>query len=159
MNTHELSDLFDTLCNANQLKSGFGNTDILSFNEYEKSLYLTLAQQIFVTSCYNGKNDSGYQFEITEEDRRILDSLVVTTHPSRSTSTSNVKIVDESVFYNLPDDLMFVTYESVKFSNDDDGCINGKSAIVQPVTQDEFWKTYNNPFRGSNDRRVLRLDA
>lgn len=70
-------------------------------------------------------------------------------------------LVEESKFYKVgeDDDLMFITYEEVKFSDKDDACVNGAYAAVYPVTQDEFWKTYKNPFRGANQRRVLRLDA
>jgi hypothetical protein len=70
------------LSNSNQRQAGIGQTDYLTFDEYEKSVYLTMAQELFVVSCYNGKNGSGYQFEITEEDRRVLDTLVKTITPS-----------------------------------------------------------------------------
>ena len=53
---------------------------------------------------------------------------------------------------------MFITYESVKLESKDDSCINNKVIKVQPVTQDEFHKIKENPFRGANDNRALRLD-
>lgn len=161
METWEMSDAFDTLTNAYQGNWGFGQNDKIAFDEYEKSFYLTLAQELLVISYYNGKNQSGYQFEVTEEDRRILDSLVVTVHPNELQCSTQVvqHIVPESKFYQLPQNLMFITYEGVRFSDKDDKCINGAYAAVYPVTQDEFWKTYKNPFRGANQRRVLRLDA
>lgn len=113
-----------------------------------------------MTSCYNGKNSSDYSFEVTEEDRRILDALVVTIHPSQLQSTVQTiqHIVPESVFYQLPSNLMYITYECTQFGSNDK-CIDNAYASVYPVTQDEFWKTYKNPFRGANERRVLRLDA
>lgn len=160
MNTTEMSDSFDLLTNSYQTYWGFGQNDRITFDEWEKSFYLTIAQQLFVTSCYNGKNSSGYSFEVTEEDRRILDKLVVTTHPSQLQTQSQTiqHIVPESVFYQLPGNAMYVTYEGVLFDSDDE-CVDNLYAIVYPVTQDEFWKTYRNPFRGANERRVLRLDA
>lgn len=165
MNIFEMSDSFDLLTNSYQINWGFGQNDKIAFDEYEKSFYLTLAQELFVVSCYNGKNSSGYQFEVTEEDRRILDSLVCTMHPQENSqwNQSDRHIVSESKFYSLaPTDktqLMFITYEGVKFSDSSNACVNGAYATVYPVTQDEFWKTYKNPFRGANQRRVLRLDA
>lgn len=161
MNLEEFSNSFDTLTNAYQGNWGFGQNDKIAFDEYEKSFYLTLAQELLVISYYNGKNSSGYQFEVTEEDRRILDSLVVTIHPNQVDDSCNriQHIVPESVFYQLPGNLMFITYEGVRFSDGSDKCVNGAYAAVYPVTQDEFWKTYKNPFRGANQRRVLRLDA
>lgn len=161
MTIDELSSAFDTLTNSYQGNWGFGQNDKIAFDEYEKSFYLTLAQELLVISYYNGKNSSGYQFEVTEEDRRLLDSLVVTIHPNELQCNGQTvqHIVPESKFYQLPQNLMFITYEGVKFSDKDDKCINGAYAAVYPVTQDEFWKTYKNPFRGANQRRVLRLDA
>ena len=163
MTVEEFSNSFDTLTNSYQSYYGFGQTDMIAFDEWEKSFYLTLAQQMFVVSCYNGKNASEYQFEVTEEDRRILDNLVETIHPNVFDGYEDKHIVPESKFYSLQKlsdkELMFITYEGVKFSDKDDKCVNGTYAAVYPVTQDEFWKTYKNPFRGANQRRVLRLDA
>lgn len=88
MTTDEFSNAFDTLSNAYRVNWGFGQEDKIAFDEYEKSFYLTLAQELFVVSCYNGKNASDYQFEITEEDRRTLDSLVVTVHPTKFSQTA-----------------------------------------------------------------------
>lgn len=161
MTTDEFSNVFDTLTNSYQTNWGFGQDDKIAFDEYEKSFYLTLAQELIVITYYNGKNSSGYQFEVTEEDRRILDSLITTIHPEefQYNTQNSWHIVGESKFYRLPQNLMFITYEGVRFSDKDDSCINGAYATVYPVTQDEFWKTYKNPFRGANKRRVLRLDA
>lgn len=165
MNTQEFSDNFDTLTNVFKVNYGFGQDDKVAFDEYEKSVFLTMAQEALVVTCYNGKNNTGYQFEVTEEDRRILDTLVKTATFGNGdqidVGTVNCinPLVPESVFYRLPKNLMFVTFEEVRFSDDDDACVNGAYAAVFPVTQDEFWKTYKNPFRGANNRRVLRLDA
>ena len=161
MTTQEMSDFFGLLSNAYQIPLQQGQDGYLVFDEYEKSLYLTMAQNMFVISCYNGKNQYDYKFEVTEEDRRILDSLVRTrvyeTDTQQTRQQPSTKIVPEAVVFRLPADMMFITYESVKFS--DSGCASTQEAVVVPVTQDEFWKTYKNPFRGPNERRVLRLDS
>lgn len=44
MNTEELSNLFDLLTNTYQVNWGFGQNDKIAFDEWEKSMYLTLAQ-------------------------------------------------------------------------------------------------------------------
>ena len=38
------------------------------------------------------------------------------------------------------------------------GCKNGEDVCVTPVTQDEYHRIRKNPFKGSNERRALRLD-
>lgn len=59
MTTQEFSDSFDTLLNSYNTQAQFGNqTSIrdIALDEYEKSLYLTKAQEEVVVNLYNGKN-------------------------------------------------------------------------------------------------------
>ena len=158
MTTEEMSNQFDTLINVYSQNYMFGTQDPLVFDEYEKSVFLTEAQEQLVISLYDGKNDLGNVFELTEEDRRYLSDLVKTATIEPNTNTSNIHIIKNSKFFQLPNDLMFITYESVKLESKDDSCINNKVIKVQPVTQDEFHKIKENPFRGANDNRALRLD-
>lgn len=156
MTTEEMSNQFDVLINAYSQNI----QDPLVFNEYEKSVFLTEAQEQLVISLYNGKNDLGNVFELAEEDRRYLSDLVrtATISPITLDSYQNLHIIKNSKFFKLPNDLMFITYESVKLESKNDSCINNKVIKVQPVTQDEFHKIKENPFRGANDNRALRLD-
>ena len=75
MTTSEFSQAFDTLISAyNDTTLG----DKLSFNEYEKSVFLTKAQDELIVSFYSGKNSYNEGFENTEEIRRYLSSLIET---------------------------------------------------------------------------------
>lgn len=65
---------------------------------------------------------------------------------------------DKSVFAVLPDDLWFITYESVTL-NGDTPCVDGKEIQVIPTTQDEYHRIKGNPFRKPNSRKALRLDV
>lgn len=163
MSTEEMSDMFDELINAYS-QTPENPKDILVFNEYEKSLFLTNAQEQLVISLYNGKNSMGNMFELTEEDRRLLSGLVrsITLEPTNEQNSNcscnrHQHITTDSQFFSLPKDLMFITYESCNFSSDD-SCLNNKTVQVYPTTQDEFHKISKNPFRGPNGNRVLRLD-
>lgn len=68
----------------------------------------------------------------------------------------------ESTLFTLPDDLWFITYESVQtLPNPNRADCDGRYSITQdvvPVTQDEFHRIKRNPFRGPSYRRALRLD-
>ena len=123
-------------------------------NEYEKSVFLTKAQEQIVTELYSGRNNTYSSFEETEEQRRYLHSLVKTaTCTKHKTTLQNpfVTVSSNSTLYDLPEDVMFITYESAR--------INTKEIPVYPVAQDELSKIINNPFRGPSDNRVLRLDV
>lgn len=162
MNLIEFSDGFDTLVSSYRRFKDFDNKEILDsieFDEYEKSFYLTKAQENLVVSLYNGKNHYGDTFESSEEMRRSLDSLIETVSLD-SDDTLNVqeKLTDNSKVFVLPEDLMFITLEQIKFNDESLGCYNGSIANVQPIKQDEYDKVRNNPFRGPTRYRALRLD-
>ena len=161
MITQEFSDAFDTLVSSYKRFKDFDNKEILDsieFNEYEKSYFLTKAQDELVVALYNGRNVSGESFESTEELRRYLSNLVKEARLQPITNTSGlvIGIGSNSKFFTLPQDLWYITYEAV----DIDGArCNALSPMdVYPVTQDDYNKTKRNPFRGANDRRALRLD-
>ena len=125
--------------------------------EYEKSVALTQAQERIIIALYNGA--AATSFEETEEWTTYLSPLV------RQVKVDTVEegeamahIVDDSYIFKLPEDMMFRTYESCIISSEENECIGeGKEALIIPVTQDEFWRTHNDPFRGPNARKVLRL--
>lgn len=158
MTTEEFSNEFDTLLNSYSNTEKFGIThSTIDLDEYEKSVFLTKAQEDVVIDMYNGKNTFGDSFEKTEEIRRYLSSLIKTY----TTSTKEITykgLSKHSVFFKLPEDLWFITYEAVDLKDDGLGCKSGEDICVTPVTQDEYHRIRKNPFRGSNERRALRLD-
>ena len=158
MSTEEFSNEFDVLIQSFTQNVKFGNTDSIAFTEYEKSVFLTKAQEQLVIELYNGKNPYNDAFEKTEEIRRYLNFLVKTTSltPLTDNELNNNKITDKSFIFVLPEDLLFITYESVDTTNPI--CGSNSNIQVYPVTQDQFHRIKNNPFRGPKSR-VLRLDA
>jgi len=129
MTNPEFSNEFDVLASSYLAEGGFTVSDssILAFNEYEKSLFLTQAEERYVLSLYNGKNSSGDSFEKTEEMRRYLHNLIGEDLNSTPLNTdSETNYIDkeyrgmsvgatsfESTLFKLPDDLWFITYEAV----------------------------------------------
>ena len=156
MTCKEFSEQFDILLNSYGIPVAFGQANPLLFDEYEKSLFLTKAQESVVISLYNG-NLVGDSFEKTEELRRYLSDLVKTY--STTDEIDGEGLTEDSHFFHIPEDVLFITYESVLSNDDKLGCAKGSIMEVVPVTQDELHKTRENPFRGSNKRRVLRLDV
>jgi hypothetical protein len=57
----------------------------------------------------------------------------------------------------LPDNLLYIVYEQVSWETDNN-CLNKLIADIYPVKHDEYWRIRNNPFKGPNSKRVLRLD-
>jgi hypothetical protein len=131
----------------------------ITLDEYEKSVLLTKAQEELVMSYYDGKNIYGDSFEATEELRRQLDSLVKTKVYTTQDMIEGTGVSNNSVFFQLPSDLAFITMEQITYNDESLGCYNGSRINVQPTRQDEYNKIKNNPFRGATKYKALRLDA
>lgn len=158
MTTEEFSNEFDTLLNSYSTIEAFGKTpSTVELDEYEKSVFLTNAQEEIVIGMYNGKNPFRDSFERTEEIRRYLSDLIK-TYTTTDKKVEYTGLSKFSVFFELPDDLWFITYESVNLKDDGLGCMSGEDISVIPITQDEYHRIRKNPFRGTNERRALRLD-
>ena len=161
MRLDEFSNEFDVLVNSyRRIKSFDGREalDSIEFNEYEKSLFLTKAQEEIVISYYNGRNTNDESFESTEEMRRYLSKLLLDDKliPITTVSGYPLGVESNSKFFTLPEHLWFITYEAVKVTDND--CENTSTMEVIPVTHDEYHRIKSNPFRGANKRRALRLD-
>ena len=158
MTTEEFSNEFDTLLNSYSTIEALGKVpSTVELDEYEKSVFLTNAQEEIVIGMYNGKNSFGDSFERTEEIRRYLSGLIK-TYTTTDKKVGYTGLSKSSVFFELPDDLWFITYESVNLKDDGLGCMSGEDVSVIPITQDEYHRIGKNPFRGTNKRRALRLD-
>lgn len=134
------------------LYSNITSNQAPGLEEYEKSKFLTRAQEAVVVMLYNGTLRNS--FEETEEVTVYLDPLVAQKTCPVATGLTLPKVSSLSKVYKLPDDLFFRTLEICKLNDPECGLVD---AIVVPVTQDEYWRTSRNPFKGANRRRVLRL--
>lgn len=160
MTTKEFSDAFDALLNGYSTQMNFGDSASMGgmvLDEYEKSLFLTQAQEQIIVELYTGRNDKTSSFEKTEELRSNLKGLIRTATLTESDEDFR-GISKYSKFFILPDDVLFITYEAATLSDESAGCKNGTVISVIPVTQDEFDRVMNNPFRQASKRRALRLD-
>lgn len=159
MTTEEFSNEFDTLLNSYSTVPPYGDENKLdiTLDEYEKSVFLTKAQDDIVIELYTGKNQFGDSFEKTEEIRRYLSDLVKTVELSEKL-TGYTGVSKSSMFFKLPEDVWFITYESATLKDERLGCLDGEEATIVPVTQDEYYRIAKNPFRGPSKGRAVRLD-
>ena len=70
MTCTEFSNEFDILLNSYS-----DNPSDIKIDEYEKSIYLTQAQEEIIKNLYSGTNKYMEGFEATEKLRRYLDTL------------------------------------------------------------------------------------
>lgn len=161
MTIPEFSSKFDVLLNSYNFPPEFGDTNPKfnpALNEYEKSVFLTEAEREIFVSLYTGRDITEGGFEVTEENRRYLDTLVESKSYTPSSSYNDeYKASSNSVVVTLDKDVAFITMEQVTYDSED-ACLDKFRAKVYPVTQDEFARVKDNPFRGPTKYKVLRLD-
>lgn len=121
--------------------------------EYEKSVFLTQAQEAVILDLYKGT--LGDSFETTEEVTRYLSSLVTENYlEDISNRVERLPMLGYILStYNTPEDLWFLTYQSAAIEIQK----NTKQVPVIPVKQDRLFKDLSNPFRKPNKNRVLSL--
>ena len=152
MTVTEFSNEFDVLIDSYRRFKDFDNKenlDSLDFNEYEKSIFLTRAQEDIVTSFYNGLNYTQESFENSEEIRRSLDALVKTVKTSTFITNSNSTLSVNSVLTTLPlnADVWYIVYESVDLEDSNLKCNSIHGVSVIPTKHDSLQRILKNPFK------------
>lgn len=139
MNNIEFSNRFDTLLLSHRSQSNvIGEGEgILEIDEYQKSVFLTQAQNIIVNSLLK-------DFEKTEDIRRKLSVLVKTYTVSVSSSTDTLD--DDNIILSIPSNVKKIIIEKVKIQSNI-SCYNNKDLTITPITHDDYLKQLNNPFR------------
>lgn len=155
MTTDEFSAEFDVLIGAELRGKNYGIAqDTLELDEYEKSVFLTEAQEDIVKAIYDGTLD-GNPYESTEETRRVLTPLIKSKEINLVTSSTN-SLYEYPV--QLESNTWYILKEVAKVEDTSLICGNSKWLAVIPVRQDEYLRIIENPFKSTTNRRVLRLD-
>lgn len=147
MTAQEFSNEFDILYNNIMSNQAPG------LDEYEKSVFLTQAQEDIIRACYQGTSAGLGPFENTELVRRELSNLLITEKLDTGNLNGPTDVqIDNGYLWTIPNDVLYIVQEYYQETDASDK-IN-----VIPVTNDEVQKIKKNPFRGPSKDRVLRLD-
>ena len=152
MNVQEFSNSFDTLLQPYIAKDSFNEQNNLAFDEYEKSIFLTKAQEQIVLELYQ-------ELEQSEEVRKYLSNLIRTDNyvPIGEQDETLINNNFKSYKVEISNDILFMIYEQCTLS-DENNCINNKIVSVVPTIHDDLDKVLKNPFKSPNSRKVIRLD-
>lgn len=152
MNVQEFSNSFDTLLQPYIAKESFSEQNNLAFDEYEKSVFLTKAQEQIVLELYQ-------ELEQSEEVRKYLSNLIKTDNyvPVGEQDETLINNNFKSYKVEISNDILFMIYEQCTLS-DENNCINNKIVSVVPTIHDDLDKVLKNPFKSPNSRKVIRLD-
>lgn len=146
MNLIDFSREFDILYN------NINSNEAPGVTEYEKSVFLTQAQEALILDIVQGNKIEGV--EDTELLKEQLSKLTAEKYLSKSTS-SIPTISSSSILYELPENLLHILYEHILKKVD--GC---PDLIIQvlPTTHDKILKLLRNPFSGPS-KQALRLNV
>lgn len=147
MNKQEFSLEFDILYN------NINSNSAPAIDEYEKSVFLTKAQDEIVTTIYEGS------FENSERLRECLDALVVTEllNSQNATTNNSIQISPYSKFFKLSYSPIAIVYEALILNGEN--CDNETHVLVKPATHDEYYRMSRNPFRRARKTEALRLNV
>lgn len=132
---------------------------VYSFEAYRKEKDRPVLEYTDIT---NNENNETYKTATGINSDKVQSYSFDNKNVIEDTITKNLrtykKIKTDSVNVTLPENLMFIVYEQVTFDEDIE-CIDGNTAVVVPITHDEYYRAMQNPFRRPNERRVFRLDV
>ena len=92
MTSEEFSNEFDILLNT------YAADGVITVDEYDKSVFLTKAQESLVIDLYTGRLQQIGGFELTEEVKRYLNELVK-TYVTSDKVDYNTKVDSRSIFF------------------------------------------------------------
>ncbi len=128
MTAQEFSTQFDLIFN------NLMSDKAPEINEFEKSYYLTMAEEELVKELYK-------QFEFSELVRRGCDA-----------------VIEKQYVFDLPETLWYLIHESALIKSDDP-CYDGRYIRVKPERYDEMDQDLGNPFRRPDGSRAFRIDT
>lgn len=162
MTTQEFSNAFDTLLNSFNSKTNFGEVaaknDIV-LDEYEKSVFLTQAQDIIVKSYFsNNTNNQGEGLD--DSARRQVDfSKLITvgigTPIEASTEKDWISFDERGLMYQMPDNVLVVLNERLVVTPKDSN--TSKSYVVIPISYSEYDRIMSKAYAQPLKKQCWRL--
>lgn len=138
MTTQEFSNEFDVLYNNIMSNQAPG------LDEYEKSVFLTKAQNEILKNYFNPKGNK-YQEGFDGSPKRQIDfsSLVRVSEPAITSDSSYIKMDNRSKLYTIPTDILFIVNETAKLTS---GSTSRYLSVV-PVSFDEYNRLMSKPYK------------
>ncbi len=148
MTTQEFSNEFDVLYNNIMSNQAPG------LNEYEKSVFLTKAQNEILKNYFNPKGNK-YEEGFDGSAKRQIDfsNLTKSVTLSTITETGYNKIDSRSTLFDFPEDVLVVINENFFIKE------NSKSIplVVIPIAYDEYMRLMSKPYKYPLKYQAWRL--
>ena len=158
MKTQEFSDQFDVLYN------NITSNQAPGLDEYEKSVFLTKAQNEILKNYFNPKGNK-YQEGFDGSPKRQVDfsKLMMVVAPVVYTDAAYPKFDSRSVMYTMPANILFVLNETATNFKPTAGApttpVAGSSRLITivPITFEEYARILSKPFKQPLKNQAWRL--
>ena len=149
MGTKEMSDLFDVLYN------NITSNQAPALNEYEKSVFLTKAQDELVKNYFLPQSNPK-QAGFDDNQKRQIDFSKLIRYDTIVLEENNRGTVDPRGFKVMfQDDIMFIINENVQYLTDHDE-LKGIRQVV-PLKYSEYSARMSKPFKEPTKNQAWRL--
>lgn len=155
MTCEEFSNTFDTLLNSYNIQADFGEGSskqgAIVLDEYEKSVFLTQAQDIIVKSYFDRSlNSQGQGFD--DSTRRQIDfSSLIKVEEGKVHTATERKYDERSTLYDLNKDILLMLNEKLIVTTNVNGKSVNKSYVIVPINYKEYdremSKSYGQPLK------------
>lgn len=162
MTTQEFSNAFDTLLNSYNAKANFGEgaarTDIV-LDEYEKSVFLTQAQDIVIKSYFSSATNPQGE-GIDDSTRRQVDfSGLITVQKN---ALDNADHTDDcfdprGLICSLPENVLIILNERLEVSTTSGGKTKKRSYVVVPINYNEYDRLMSRAYAQPLKKQCWRL--
>ncbi len=144
MTLTEFNDQFDVLYNSITSNQAPG------LDEYEKSVFLTKAQDEIIRRYFDPKNNKVAEgFDSSRKRQQDFSKLIKTIKPTKVDEANIEKFDDRSTAYAVPNDLLLFINESYT--------TNGNKHTVIPISYQEYDKLMQKPYQRPPKKAAWRL--
>lgn len=147
MTCEEFSDQFDVLYNNIMSNAAPG------LNEYEKSVFLTKAQNEIVKNYFSAGGNK-YKEGFDGSPKRQIDFSMLMKQASLSTTSSSSSFDPRARTYKFPTDLFIVVNESILLKSGSD--VRAVRQVI-PISYDEYTRLMSKPYKEPLKNQAWRL--
>lgn len=122
-------------------------------NSYEKSMFLTKAQDELLKNYFNPKGNK-YLEGIDDSRKRELDFSVLVSVYEENNSIPDIGYSNNGFSFSLPNDIFFLLNESCEVVDNNEKTIN---LTVMPISAPEYTRLMNKPFKAPYKWQCWRL--
>lgn len=171
MTVKEMSDSLDSLLNSYSSQAAFGegaSKEDIVLDEYEKSLYLTQAQDI-VLKGYFQRTTNGEGTGFDDSEKRQIDFSSLITVRTLTQADSGTPFDERGILYSMPKrvnngtevdgttDVLFILNEQLLTTIGTGASAKKKTYVIVPINYKEYDREMSKPYAQPLKKQCWRL--